>query len=105
MTGHFCLLKKKKKKKKKVWFTDLQSQLLDVNFWRMEGFEEYVAVYDFKSDADSEVELVVNDVVEVVTGHVVNKDPSGWVKGTNKRTGVEGFYPGKLNISPVDVCM
>ena len=61
----------------------------------MEAFEEYVALYDFKSDADSEVELAVNDVIEVATAHV-NKDPSGWVKGKNKRTGVEGFYPGKF---------
>ena len=64
----------------------------------MEGFEEYVALYDFKSEADYEVELAVNDVVEVIHSQNsgVNKETNGWVKGRNKRTGVEGFYPGKI---------
>ncbi len=61
----------------------------------MEGFKEYLALYAFKNDADCQLDLTVNDVIEVPIGNPQNVDVPGWVKGKNKRSGMEGYFPGK----------
>lgn len=61
----------------------------------MEGFKEYLVVYAYKNESDSQLDLTVNDVIEVPIGNSqLNVDVPGWIKGKNKRTGVEGYYPG-----------
>lgn len=60
----------------------------------MEGFKEYLAVYAYKNEADSQLDLIVNDIVEVPNSQL-NVDVPGWVKGKNRRTGMEGYFPGK----------
>lgn len=63
----------------------------------MESFKEYLAVYAYKNEADSQLDLTVNDIVEVpVVNSQLNLDVPGWVKGKNKRTGIEGYFPGNF---------
>lgn len=66
----------------------------------MEGVKEYLVAYAFKNESDSQLDLMVNDIIEVPIGspQLLNVDAPGWVKGKNKRTGTEGYYPGKINI-------
>ena len=63
---------------------------------KMEGFREYLAVYAFKNESDPQLDLTVNDIIEVPIGNsqLLNVDVPGWIKGKNKRTGMEGYYPG-----------
>jgi hypothetical protein len=61
----------------------------------MEGFKEYLVVYAYKNESDSQLDLTVNDIIEVPIGNSqLNVDVPGWIKGKNKRTSVEGYYPG-----------
>lgn len=62
----------------------------------MEAVKEYIAVYPYKNEVDSNVELAVNDVVEVAALPDGNQGPDvpGWIRGKNRRTGVDAFYPG-----------
>ncbi len=64
----------------------------------MEGFKEYLVVYAFKNELDPQLDLTVNDIIEVPIGnsHMLNVDGPSWIKGKNKRTGMEGYYPGIL---------
>lgn len=65
----------------------------------MENFKEYVAVYAFRNEADSLLDLTVNDIIEVPFGSSQqNVDVPGWVKGRNKRTGIEGYFPGNTDL-------
>jgi hypothetical protein len=62
----------------------------------MEGFKEYLVVYAFKNELDPQLDLTVNDIIEVPISNskMLNVDVPGWIKGKNKRTGMEGYYPG-----------
>ena len=63
----------------------------------MEGFKEFVAIYAFKNEADPKLELAVSDVIEVPCQSQMSPEIPGWVKGKNRRTGIEGYFPGKLS--------
>jgi len=64
----------------------------------METFKEFVALYAFKNEADPKLELAVSDVIEVPFPLSSQMSPEipGWVKGKNRRTGIEGYFPGKF---------
>lgn len=58
----------------------------------MEGVKEFLAIYSFKNE---DIELAVNDVIEAATnGNQSHMDRPGWVRGRNRRTGIEGYFPG-----------
>jgi len=59
----------------------------------MERVKEYLAIYAFKNEADAQLELAVNDVVEV-PAHNSGAEAHGWIRGKNRRTGAEGYFPG-----------
>ena len=62
----------------------------------MESYKEFVAVYAFKNEADPKLELAVSDVIEVPhPSSQTSPEIPGWVKGRNRRTGIEGYFPGK----------
>lgn len=65
----------------------------------MEPFKEYVAVYAFKNEADALLELAINDIIEVPYNPVstVVSEAPGWIRGKNRRTGVEGYFPGMIS--------
>lgn len=71
----------------------------------MEGFKEYLVVYAFKNELDPQLDLTVNDIIEVPIGNsqMLNVDVPGWIKGKNKRTGMEGYYPGIVKIHFVNL--
>ena len=66
----------------------------------METVKEYIAVYPYRNEVDSQLELAVNDVVEVsiLSDYMQHQTPGipGWLRGKNRRTGIEGFFPGIL---------
>lgn len=67
----------------------------------MEICREYIAVYAFKNEVDSLLDLTVNDIIEVPVGNPqLSVDTPGWVKGKNRRTGMEGYFPGMNQYSP-----
>ena len=61
----------------------------------MEGHENYVALYSATNE--SGVDLVVNDIIEVTKQLSVDAsektETSGWIKGRNRRTGKDGYFP------------
>lgn len=73
----------------------------------MDGHEIYVVLYPTAdrttqgSSSSGEVpstsdlpDLAANDVIEVVGDHQREKaETPGWIRGRNRRTGVEGYFP------------
>ena len=62
----------------------------------MEAAKEYLAIYPFKNE---ELELAVNDVIDVTVPANSSQtviDRPGWILGKNRRTGIEGYFPGIL---------
>ena len=72
----------------------------------MENFREYLAVYAFRNETDSQLDLVVNDIIEVpISSLQQHVDVPGLVKGRNKRSGMEGYFPGtSFNLQIFKIC-
>lgn len=63
----------------------------------MDGAREFIAIYPFRNESDHQFDLILNDILEVTNFHSVqqsNTDFPGWIWGKNKRSGIEGYFPG-----------
>ena len=68
----------------------------------MDGYDSYIAVYG--STNESDFDLAVHDIIDVArngpdSADMLQNDGPVWIKGRNRRTGVEGLFP-SMNFPP-----
>lgn len=59
----------------------------------------YVARQSYRGSGNNDPSMEVNDVIHVSTDYlhrqnIIPDNPDGWLRGTNLRTGQEGYFPG-----------